>query len=338
MNGTKTIELRERREVAYDGTATLVTARGDLNDDQALIRLGKKPVLKRSFGFMSIVGFSCTVLLTWEGLVVSSATQALLNGGPSGLIYGFLIDWIGTLSTFGTLAELASMAPTAGGQYHWVAMLAPSSSRRFLSYVTAWTTIAGWQALNAGNGFLLGSMIQGLIALTHPNYVNKPWHTMLLFWAIMFAALLVNTGTNRALARFEGIILILHLFGFFAILIPLVYLGPHGDAVSVFKNFMNNGGWSTKTLSFFVGLPASIFCLFGADGAVHMSEEIQHASIAVPQALMYSVIINGTLGFAMTIALMFCIGDIQAALDAQSTIGFPYLEIFFQAVKSTWGA
>lgn len=28
------------------------------------------------------------------------------------------------------------MAPTAGGQYHWVFLLAPPSHRRILSYVT----------------------------------------------------------------------------------------------------------------------------------------------------------------------------------------------------------
>lgn len=36
-------------------------------DDLALARLGKKPVLKRNFGFMTILGFSCTILITWEG-------------------------------------------------------------------------------------------------------------------------------------------------------------------------------------------------------------------------------------------------------------------------------
>ena len=106
-------------------------------------------------------------------------------------------------------------------------------------------------------------MIQGLIVLTHPNYVPKPWQAMLLFWAIMFFALLINTLTNRALARFEGVILLLHLFGFFAVLVPMIYLGQHGDAASVFTNFMNNGGWPSTARSFFVGLPASVFALFG---------------------------------------------------------------------------
>lgn len=39
----------------------------DSRDDANLARLGKKPVLKRHFGFMTILGFSCTILITWEG-------------------------------------------------------------------------------------------------------------------------------------------------------------------------------------------------------------------------------------------------------------------------------
>ena len=69
-----------------------------------------------------------------------------------------------------------------------------------------------------------------------------------------------------------------------------------------------------------------------------MSEEIQHASVAVPQALLYSICINGTLGFAIILGTLFSISDIEAALSAQQTLYYPYLEIFHQAVKSTAGA
>ena len=68
-----------------------------------------------------------------------------------------------------------------------------------------------------------------------------------------------------------------------------------------------------------------------------MSEEIQRASVVVPQALMLSLLINGILGFAMMLALMFCIGDIEAALNAELTLGYPFLEIFLQAVQSVAG-
>lgn len=66
--------------------------------------------------------------------------------------------------------------------------------------------------------------------------------------------------TSKALARFEDIILILHLSDFFAVIIPLIYLDPHGDG-KIFSTFLNEGNWRTQALSFFVGLPASVYSL-----------------------------------------------------------------------------
>ncbi|CAI7634508.1 unnamed protein product [Penicillium bialowiezense] len=39
-----------------------------------LERLGKKPVLKRTFGVWAVLGLSCTVLGTWEGLLGTFTT------------------------------------------------------------------------------------------------------------------------------------------------------------------------------------------------------------------------------------------------------------------------
>lgn len=58
------------------------------------------------------------------------------NGGPAGLVYGYLFCWIGTLATVASLAEMASMMPLSGGQYHWVSILAPARWAKFLSYIT----------------------------------------------------------------------------------------------------------------------------------------------------------------------------------------------------------
>lgn len=50
--------------VAEEGGSRVYT-----RDELDLMRLGKKQVLKRNFGFMQILGFSCTVLVTWEGIL-----------------------------------------------------------------------------------------------------------------------------------------------------------------------------------------------------------------------------------------------------------------------------
>lgn len=84
-------------------------------DDTTLRRLGKRPLLNRSFGFMSSLGLSCTVLLSWEGILVTSV-PTFLSGGSGGVVWAFLIGWVGMASVYASVAELASIAPTAGGQ------------------------------------------------------------------------------------------------------------------------------------------------------------------------------------------------------------------------------
>lgn len=46
-----------------------------------------------------------------------------------------IITWVFVLAMIASLAEMASMAPTAGGQYHWVSEFAPPSFQKSLSYI-----------------------------------------------------------------------------------------------------------------------------------------------------------------------------------------------------------
>ncbi|OTA99028.1 hypothetical protein M426DRAFT_325490 [Hypoxylon sp. CI-4A] len=306
-------------------------------DDATLRRLGKRPLLNRSFGFMSSVGLSCSVLLSWEGILVTSVPTFLTNG-PGGVIWAFLIGWVGITSVYAVIAELSSMAPTAGGQYHWVAMMAPDRYANFLSYLTAWLTTLAWQVIAITTSYSVATIIQGIVVLAKPEYVAVPWHTVLIMWAAAVFSVLVNSTTGRALAKFESFVLILHLTGFFGVLIPMVYFAPHNTPSDVFTTFSNNGGWSTQALAFFVGIPTVAGTLTGADCAVHMSEEVRGANIVVPRALMYTICINGGLGFAMVIALLFCISDAEEAIASADTLFYPFLHIFKTAVKSTTGA
>ncbi|KAI0430577.1 amino acid/polyamine transporter I [Xylaria sp. FL1042] len=307
------------------------------SDDAALARLGKKPVLKRNFGFLTILGFSCTVLITWEGSL-SVFLSGLQNGGPSGLIYGFIVVWGGTLSLFLTLSELVSMAPTSGGQYHWVSMLAPASCRKFLGYLTGWLTLTGWQAFVASGAYLTGTMIQGIIILTHPSYLAtmQNWHGTLLFWAVILLSYCINTSIGSVLAKFEGIVLFVHILGFFAVILPLIIVGQPSSPDAVWNTWLNLGDWPTQGLSFSVGIIGNVFAFVGADGAIHMSEEIRNAPLVIPRSLLTGLMINGSLGFAMMIVTLYYMGDINTAL-AENPI-FPFMAIFHNALHSTAAA
>jgi choline transport protein len=126
-----------------------------------------------------------------------------------------------------------------------------------------WVTIIGWQAGQASVSFLAASIIQGLAIFNCPGYHATRWQGTLIFYAVIAFVVFVNTYLARWLPKIEGMILILHIVGFFAILIPLVYLAPHGSARDVFATFLNTGGWESNGLSFFVGLLTSVFSFLG---------------------------------------------------------------------------
>ncbi|KAI4087694.1 MAG: hypothetical protein LQ339_008836 [Xanthoria mediterranea] len=307
-------------------------------DTLVLAKLGKKSVLKRRFDFLSILGFACTILVTWEGSLILFTT-GLTNGGSAGLVFGYLFVWIGTIAVFTTMAEMASMAPTSGGQYHWVSMLALPSCRVFLSYITSWLVICGWQAILSGSGYLGGNQVIALIALNNPNYVPELWHGTLLFWGFILVAVFINTVTSRVLPQIEVAVLVLHVVGFFAFMIPIVHLAPEkASSHDVFTQFSNGGGWSSQGLSFFVGLIGSVFAMFGCDSAVHMAEETRNAEVVVPWCMVSATLLNGAIGWGMVIAVLFVTVDITAALESPTgSLGFPIIDITYSALGSKAG-
>jgi choline transport protein len=120
---------------------------------------------------------------------------------------------------------------------------APRKYQKFLSYVVGWLGVLGWQTGVAFSGYTAGTQIQGrcgdgeisqstlnidadlhcqgLIVLNYPDYVFQRWHGTLLIIAVLAFSVFFNTFLAQRLALVEGIVLVLHVFGFFGIMITL---------------------------------------------------------------------------------------------------------------------
>jgi len=122
-----------------------------------------------------------------------------------------------------------------------------------------WLSIAVWQSMVVMSGVLCATLIQGLLVLNYPEHVSlRGWHGTLLIWSAVILAFFVNSTLGRWLPKIEGFILYLHLLGFFAIIIPLLYLAKRVTAKEVFTHWNNNGGWPSIGLSFLVGMITNI--------------------------------------------------------------------------------
>lgn len=321
-----------------DGLATTSqdkSSRGTAHDDQMMRMMGKKQTLNRNFRFISTLGFACTLMSTWE-IELASSLFGLLNGGTAGMIWGYLFCWIGYCLVFASIAEMSSISPTSGGQYHWVSEFAPKNCQRFLSWLVGYISVVGWQIGLASLAFIVGTVIQGLITLNDATYAFERWHGTLLVIAVTAFCIIFNSFLASKLPLVEGIVLVIHFLGFFAVLISLWVLSPRASASEVFGTVTNLGGWSTNGLSFMVGLLTPVYTLLGADSAVHMSEEIRDAAVTLPRAIMTSALFNGTLGWIMTITFAFCLGDLYTIIETPT--GYPFIQVFYNSTKSYAGA
>lgn len=199
-----------------------------------------------------------------------------------------------------------------------------------------WLCVLGWQTGAANTAFLAGTQIQGLIALNKPDYTFEAWHGTLLVFAVSAFNVVFNTFLAKKLPLIEGIVLVVHIFGFFAILVVLWVMGPKGDTHAVFTTFNDYGGWNNNGAATLSGLVAVVLPLLGADAAVHMSEELRDASRTLPRSMIWTTLINGSTGWVMLITFCCVLGSIDDALASPTKQA--YLYVFYNSTKSVAGA
>ncbi|KAL8882745.1 MAG: hypothetical protein Q9198_000309 [Flavoplaca austrocitrina] len=307
---------------------------GTAEDQDDMTRIGKKQELLRNFQFLSVLAFTTVIIATWE-TVLYTVSYGLINGGLAGLIWMFVVAAVGMSTVVLSLAEMASMAPTSGGQYHWVSEFAPPGVQKFLSFLTGWLATLAWQTGIASGSYLTASQIQALMLLNDPSYVFERWHGTLLIIAVATVAICLNIFFAKQLPRIEIFMLVLHFVGFFAIVIALWVTAPRTPAKIVITDFQNNGGWPNLGLSVLIGLTGPVYSMIASDCAVHMAEEIKDASRILPLGMVWSMIISAISGFIMVLTFCFSVGDVEAALS--SPTGQTYIQVFYNATGSRAG-
>lgn len=137
MKNRYTSSLKEESGSPEHGLVhDVAPAYGDTSNDLSdMHRLGKKQefqvsshiplhfcllltIVQRNFGLISTLGFISIYMATWEFVLVS-LSAGLSNGGYGGLFWVFIGTVLCYATVVASLAEMESMAPTSGGQYHW---------------------------------------------------------------------------------------------------------------------------------------------------------------------------------------------------------------------------
>ncbi|RAH61606.1 GABA permease [Aspergillus piperis CBS 112811] len=300
-------------------------------EDVRLEHLGYEQELKRSFGLLGMIGFSFSVVTSWtalSGVFIVGVT----SGGPPVMVFSFIGVSLLTLAVAIPMAEMCSMYPVAGGQYSWVAALAPPKISRQLSYITGWFMLIGLLAMGATNNSIAAQFVLGMANLVFPSYEIQRWQTVLVAYLVAILAAAINIWGPHLLNRIARFILIWNITAFFITVIVLLATNDHKQSASfVFVEFQNFTGWD-RAMAAIVGILQACFGMCCYDAPSHMTEEMKSASKQAPQAIIMSVVLGAITGFAFLLVLCFCIGDITTTQN--SPTGVPVIQIFYDSTGS----
>ncbi|KAG8631455.1 hypothetical protein KVT40_000595 [Elsinoe batatas] len=242
-----------------------------------------------------------------------------------------------------SMAEMASMAPTAGGQHHWVSEFAPPQAQKILSYLVGWMCVLGylpapifpllltfpsWQTAMAASAYTPALALQGLIAINNPTYTLPPYQAYLFTIAILLLSIIINIFLIRRFKTIETFMVVFFFLSWISIIAVLWAKSKKAPARQVSTSFTDGSGWGSLGLATLIGgLPGGFVSLIGSDSAAHLSEE----------AMVLTALANYLTATVAVITLCFTLGGSAEDL-LETRYGQPYIQVLYNAVKSRGGA
>ena len=102
---------------------------------------------------------------------------------------------------------------------------------------------------------------------------------------------------------------------------------PKQPSSYVWREFINDTGWRSDGLVFLIGLINPTCGFGGLDGAIHLAEDCFDPATTVPRAICYSLVVGFVTAFFFTVSMLYCIKDIQRALNSRTkSVSDPVLE------------
>ncbi|MSR32581.1 MAG: amino acid permease [Gemmataceae bacterium] len=284
------------------------------NDETTLARMGYPQELSRSFSALANFSLSFSIICILAG-GITSFHLGYCAIGPAAIGIGWPVAVLFSLAVAANMAQIASAFPTAGGLYHWGALL----GGRGFGWFTAWFNLAGLvtvlAAINVGSWrFLVSSVLQGEDPGEFAQLVAVALITLLQLIINLAGGKWVGPLTTFSGFWITGVTVVL-------VIALLAYGGPvHPERLMHWENFSGlpgptNSIWpASESLVwlFFFALLLPAYTITGFDGSAHASEETHDAARTVPRAILRAVLLSGLAGWILLGAAVLAIDDTRA--------------------------
>ena len=148
--------------------------------------------LRRNIGPFALLAVGFNIVGGGWAAIGGSLVIGIFAGGTVTVIYGIIIASVFYISATASLAEMANVFPTAGGQYHFASIISPPKLSRGFSYVCGMISIFSWVAICAAATIIAAQCLLALPVFWISTYSPPTWHYFLVYQAINVAFLLNN--------------------------------------------------------------------------------------------------------------------------------------------------
>ncbi len=275
-------------------------------DERTLGRMGYKQELLRRMTPFSNFAISLSIICILAGCVTSFQFGFCSVGGAFiGLAWPLVCVF--SLIVALSMAQIASAFPTAGGLYHWGAIL----GGRGCGWVTAWCNlvglITGVAAVDAGSyDFLFGAFTWGTGG--HPAAMKVVGVSI-----YVLSQAYLNYRGIRLTTRLTDFCGYLILVTASVLTIAMFLYAPHLDFSRLFT-FTNYSGQpagdpvlphSNNMLWLFaLGFLVPAYTITGFDASAHTAEETVSAAESTPRGIVRSVAVSAVFGWVMLTAIL----------------------------------
>ncbi|HTU72869.1 MAG TPA: amino acid permease [Trebonia sp.] len=314
-----------------DGVGSPTLAHAPTDDEKRLHELGYAQELRRHMSGFTNFAVSFTIISILSGCLTLYG-YGMNTGGPVLITWGWPVVGLMTLFVGLAMAEVCSSFPTAGGLYYWSAKLAPRNAAAW-SWFTGWFNFLGQVAVTAGIDFGAAFFLNALLDVQW-GFDTRPWHTIVLFAAILALHGVLNSFGVRLIALLNNVSVWWHILGVLVIVGVLVFApAKHQSASFVFTHFVNNTGWHSTFYVLLLGLLLAQYTFTGYDASAHMTEETRDAAVAGPRGIVTSILVSLVAGWVLLIGVTFAIQNYGTEVGAT----VPPAQIFVDAIGATGG-
>ncbi|GFF39589.1 uncharacterized amino-acid permease C15C4.04c [Aspergillus lentulus] len=310
--------------------------------DAILEHLGYTPELSRNRSVLQ-VAFMCFILSSVPYGLATTFFYPLAAGGPSNIIWGWIIVSLVILCVAISLAEITSVYPTAGGVYYQTFALSPPWCRRAAAWICGWAYVLGnitiTLAVNFGTTLFFVACLNVFESAPGVGIVDdmQTYQIYLIFLAITLLTHAISSLGNKWLPILETSAIFLTLIGLIALIISVLVVAKHGrhSGKWVFTDFEPQSGWPAGW-SFCIGLLQAAYATSATGMIISMCEEVREPAIQVPKAMVWTIVLNFVAGLGFLLPLTFVLPDITMLVSLAS--GQPTPVILKDALGSSTGA